>query len=55
MAICYGAAIAITLVSVVGLLVIDRGHGSVVAGWAFCTSLLFAIGRLADLARVQHK
>ena len=54
-AICYGGALGVTLLSIVGLLVIDRGHASVLVGWAFCTALLFAIGRLADLARPRHK
>lgn len=50
-ALCYGGGLLITMLSVVGLFVIERDHATVVGGWAFCTGLLFAIGRLAHLAQ----
>jgi hypothetical protein len=53
-AICYGAAMALTLISLVGIFIVDRGHWTVIAGWAFSVALLFAVGRLADLARHRH-
>jgi hypothetical protein len=50
-AVSYGAALLLTALSVIGLLVVERGHGIVLGGWAFCTAGLFAVGRLAHLAR----
>jgi hypothetical protein len=50
-AVCYGTALVVTALSLVGLLLVDHGHGTVVGGWAFCTAGLFAVGRLAHLAR----
>lgn len=48
---CYGAALLLTALSLTGLLVADRGRDVVLVGWAFSTAGLFAMGRLAHLAR----
>ena len=53
-AICYGAAVGLTLISLVGIFMVERGHWAVIGGWAFSVALLFAVGRLADLARDRH-
>ncbi len=50
-AVCYGGALLLTILSLVGLLLADSGHGTIIGGWAFCSALLFAIGRLAHLAQ----
>jgi hypothetical protein len=48
---CYGAALLLTALSLIGLFLVERGHGTILGGWAFCTAGLFAIGRLAHLTR----
>jgi hypothetical protein len=50
-AICYGTALLVTVLSFVGLFLVERGHEIVVVGWTFSTAGLFAIGRLAHLAQ----
>jgi hypothetical protein len=47
----YGAALLITVLSFVGLILVERGHEIVVGGWVFSTAGLFAIGRLAHLTQ----
>ena len=47
---CYGAALLITILSLIGLFVVDD-RTAVAGGWAFCVAGLFAVGRLAHLAR----
>lgn len=54
-AFCYGAALVVTLLSFIGMFVLERGHLIVLAGWAFVTALFFALGRLADLARGNER
>jgi hypothetical protein len=37
---CYGAALLITVLSLVGVFMVESGRGIVIGGWAFCTALL---------------
>lgn len=48
---CYGAILLLTALTVIGVSIADTGHGAIVGGWAFCSAGLFAVGRLAHLAR----
>jgi hypothetical protein len=51
-AVCYGAALLLTWLTLLGLYAGGgRQFELLLGGWAFCTAGLFAIGRLAHLAR----